>query len=125
VCTFYTGGNNRSGLPFGFGRDSGGPPEVLNQRKQHGKWHLWFLPGNILHWSKRQNESVTQDEDDLLGIVGMRWLMEAKWRTAGLMALLATAACATSPDVSLPPLSGLMTKVVLPPGASQSVSNSR
>jgi len=45
--------------------------------------------------------------------------MRAKWWAAGLMALMATTACGTSQGVSLPPLSGLMTKVVLPPGASQ------
>jgi len=51
--------------------------------------------------------------------VGIRRWIGPKWWAAGLVALMATAACGTSQGVSLPPLSGLMTKVVLPPGSSQ------
>jgi hypothetical protein len=51
--------------------------------------------------------------------VGIGRLMIARLWIAGLMALLATAACGTSNGVALPPISGLMSKVVLPPGTSQ------
>ena len=51
--------------------------------------------------------------------MGVRRLMTARLWTAGLMALMATAACGTSHGVALSPISGLMSKVVLPPGASQ------
>ena len=45
--------------------------------------------------------------------------MVGRWRAAGLIALMATSACGTSQGVRVPPISGLMSKVVLPPGASQ------